>query len=512
MANKLNAFQMYEPKYFSGQVSDTFFSSLWQRKPQMASNIIRQVLSRNTNSYASYLSKFSTLKIEDHEEEFSWKMIASTYRNIPLVEARVGGSTITSATTNVGILGTQYTLVFGERWFNEGEIIVGELNEIYRSRIIGEPVPEGTNFAYTCEVTGDNHNSGIPGSELIAGKKFSWEYATIELEEHDDVGGLRFSSALEMKQSVSAIRKSYKIAGREFGRKMMTPVRLKGSDGNLKTFTMSMPWLEWTFEQEFEREFNQLLIFGRSNRDEYGNYHDRGKSNNLIKEGGGLREQKSVGNSMIYDIFSLKTIEEALYQISAGRLDLNDRIFTLRTGERGAIQFHNAASSALNSWVPLGSYGTNAAANVAFTQKVSSPLHSNAVSIGAQIVEYRAPNNAVIRLEVDPMYDDTSRNKIMKGGSEINGPAESYRYDLDYIGSAQEPNIQLVEVKGHENGTRGYHGGPEGFNNPWLGAGKGSGSNGVDKYTCTKFRRGGVAVFDPSRCMTILPPELAAFA
>jgi len=511
MANKLNAFQMYEPKYFSGQVTDTFFSALWQRTPQLASNVIRQVMSRNVNSYASYLSGFSTLKIKDHEEEFMWKMIGSTYRNIPLVEAKVGSSVVTSATNNVGILGSRFTLVFPERWFNEGEIIVGELNEVYRMRVIGEPRAAGTNYEYTVEVTGDNYNQGIPGSELVAGKKFSWEYATVELEGHDDVGGLRVSSALAMKQSVSQIRKSYSVYGREFNRKMMTPVRLKTSDGKLQEFTMSMPWVEWQYEKELEREFNQLLIFGRSNQDEFGNFHDRGKSGNFIKEGAGLREQKQVGNTMVYDVFSLKTVEDAMYHISAGRLDLNDRVFTLRTGERGAIQFHNAASTALNSWVPLGAYGQYAGSNVGLTQKVDSPLHSNAVAFGAQIVEYRAPNNAIIRLEVDPMYDDTARNKIMKDGSEINGPAESYRYDLDYIGDVQEPNIQLVQVEGFEAGIRGYHGGP--FNNPWLGSKGGTniGGSGVDKYTMSKFMRGGVAVYDPQRCMTILPQELVAF-
>jgi len=512
MANKLNAFQMYEPKYFAGQVTDTFFSNLWERKPQTASTVIRQILSRNVNSYATYLAGFSTLKIEDHEEEFTWKMIGSTYRNIPLKEARIGSTTVTSSHNNVGALGSRFVLVFPERWFNEGEIIVGELNEVYRMRIIGEPAPEGADFAYTCEVTGDNYTYGIPGSELLAGKKFSWEYATIETEGHDDVGGLRFSTALAMKQSITMYRKSYSLYGREFGRKMMTPVKLKGNDGKLTSFNMAMPWVEWTFEQEMEREFNQGLIFGRSNRDEFGNFHDRGKSGNLIKEGAGLREQKLVGNTIIYDTFSLKLIEDALYQISAGRLDKSERIFTLRTGERGAIQFHNACSAVLNSWTPLGNYGVNAGGNVALTRSVSSPLHDNAVSFGSQVVEYRGPNNVIVRLEVDPAYDDTSRNKIMKGYSEINGPAESYRYDLDYIGSVQEPNIQLVEVKGWEQGMRGYHGGPKGFNDPFQGAGMGTGSNGVDKYTMTKVRKGGIVVYDPQRCMTLLPQELAAFA
>ena len=45
---------------------------------------------------------------------------------------------------------------------------------------------------------------------------------------------------------------------------------------------------------------------------------------------------------MYYNTFSLKLIEDALYSIAAGKLDLKDRVFVLKTGERGAIQFHKA--------------------------------------------------------------------------------------------------------------------------------------------------------------------------
>jgi hypothetical protein len=226
--------------------------------------------------------------------------------------------------------------------------------------------------------------------------------------------------------------------------------------------------------------------------------------------GAGLREQKQVGNVFIYDTFSLNYLEEAMYQLSAGRFDMKDRIFTMRTGERGAVLFHNAIAEKLNSWSPIGGryQGDN---NVPVTSKVSSPLHSNSIAVGMQFTEYRAPNGAIFKVIVDPMYDDTFRNKIMKGGSEKNGPAESYRFDIDYIGPKDAvPNIQLVQVKGWEGGKFATHGGPMGFGNPWGGAGHGA--NGIDEYTATKVMTGGVAVYDPTKCVTILPQELAPLA
>jgi hypothetical protein len=39
------------------------------------------------------------------------------------------------------------------------------------------------------------------------------------------------------------------------------------------------------------------------------------------------------GNTMYYTNFSLKLLEDALYELSAAKLDLNDRTFVIKTGE-----------------------------------------------------------------------------------------------------------------------------------------------------------------------------------
>ena len=42
-----------------------------------------------------------------------------------------------------------------------------------------------------------------------------------------------------------------------------------------------------------------------------------------------------VANTMYYNNFSLKLIEDALYELSAAKLDFGERYFLIRTGERG---------------------------------------------------------------------------------------------------------------------------------------------------------------------------------
>ena len=56
-----------------------------------------------------------------------------------------------------------FYLVFDENWFSDGEYIVGNLNELYQFRILGEPKEEGSNYVYKVELGGGNVN-GVPKS------------------------------------------------------------------------------------------------------------------------------------------------------------------------------------------------------------------------------------------------------------------------------------------------------------------------------------------------------------
>ena len=46
-------------------------------------------------------------------------------------------------------------------------------------------------------------------------------------------------------------------------------------------------------------------------------------------------------------------------------------------------------------------------------EKTQSRLHDNALSAGFQFVEYKAPNGIRVKLDVDNLYDDRVRNKIL---------------------------------------------------------------------------------------------------
>lgn len=67
------------------------------------------------------------------------------------------------------------------------EFIVGNMNELYQFRVLGDARMEGTNAVYRVELAGGNTN-GVPAERLQAGERFSIEAAYVEKELSRKVG------------------------------------------------------------------------------------------------------------------------------------------------------------------------------------------------------------------------------------------------------------------------------------------------------------------------------------
>lgn len=124
--------------------------SIFQMAPQKASNLMVQLLAfHRGKTLDSFLSQFPVKEFED-DNEYTWDVIGSSRRNIPLLEARnEDGTPITQSDADNGVMvganTAQFYLVFPEAWFADGEYIVGNLNELYQFRILGDERMEGTN-------------------------------------------------------------------------------------------------------------------------------------------------------------------------------------------------------------------------------------------------------------------------------------------------------------------------------------------------------------------------------
>jgi hypothetical protein len=219
-----------------------------------------------------------------------------------------------------------------------------------------------------------------------------------------------------------------------------------------------------------------------------------------ITTGAGLYEQMEVANTSFYNHFSLKLIEDALYELSAAKLGMGDRYFLIKTGERGAIQFNKAVLDTISGWTQFTINGDN----LGIVKKTSSDLHTNALAAGFQFVEYMGPNGVRVKIDVDPYYDDPVRNKIQHPNG---GPAFSYRYDIMDIGTMDQPNIFKCTVKGQPE-IRGYQ---WGLRNPFTGEwGNNNMSYDEDSASIHKMAKLGICVLDPTRTLSLIPAVLGA--
>ena len=102
---------------------------------------------------------------------------------------------------------------------------------------------------------------------------------------------------------------------------------------------------------------------------------------------------------MYYNKFSLKLLEDALYELSASKLDMKDRTFIIMTGERGAMLFSKEVTKTISGWTTF--VMDNRSTQV--VRHTTSELHPNSLTAGFQFTEYQAPNGVHVKIIVDPM-------------------------------------------------------------------------------------------------------------
>ena len=488
--SKLSRYQFNEAHSAAGLMDENHIGVMFGNKPLLLKKTVTRLLSsagvRNLDTL------LDTLPQVDFDEEgiYSWDVTGDNEKNLPLLEVRGAKSG-----NNYGAYGARFEVVFGEYYFSDVNMIVGEKNELYQLRIVDVPVTEGSNYVYTVELMGQNQE-GMPETELAPGKRFSKDFSPVEDIMSTKGGDITMASTFKMSNEMTTIRLEHKEPGKNLGKRVATSILLKRGNEEIET-DVWMQAVEWTMQKTWSYEKAHAIAFSRSNRSDDGRYYNIGKSGYYIKQGMGLREQMEVSNTVYYNKFSLKVLESMLSDIGEGRLEFSDRTILIRTGERGATQLHNEINDAASGWINISQN------NPGTIRKTSSPMHPNAFVAGFQFTEYIAPMGYHIKIETDPMYDSKVRNKI-RGGAMGGGVLESYRYDIYFIGNAAEPNIYKVGIKGGD--MWGYS---SGFRNAFTGE-KNNMHMGTreDSATYTRYGSFGAAIVDAYRTISLIPAGL----
>jgi hypothetical protein len=473
-------------------------STMFHSAPQKASNVMVELLARNYAKYNSTVDSFPTKEF-DSDDEYTWDVIGSSRRNIPLIEARALDGHVIDGTTGytfAGVGGEEFYLVFGEDWFFNQEIIHGSLNEKYPLLIKGKPRYEGTNVVYTVELA-NGSQLGVPSERLQLGERFSYSHAVVSRGLSRKVGGVRHAAPTSMRNEWTTIRLGHEVSGDLLDKKIAFGVPMvKEVNGKMvkSTEPLWMHYVDFEFQKTWTEYKNNCLTYGTSNRDANGEYHNFDASGEVIRMGDNLHAQMERGNIIPYNKFSLKFLEEILTGFSAGKLDISDRKFLVTTGEFGALEFNRAAKSAMSGWTEFDYNGENIGV---VTKNGDGYTLKN-----IQFTKYIAPNGIEVSVKIDPMKDDPVRNKITHPNG---GVAESYTFDIFDMGTAEQANIFKCQLKGKPeyygfmSGMRNPYNGS--YNNPYM-------SYEDDKASMHRMATLGVCILDPTRTMRLVPSLL----
>ena len=115
--NLLGKFQTREFSYWKGLTRENHLGSIFVKAPQKATNLMVKLLAyQRGKTLDTLLNQFPSKEFES-DEEYTWDVVASSRRNIPLVEARdENGEVVEDNGQMVGAGTAPFYLVFAEDW------------------------------------------------------------------------------------------------------------------------------------------------------------------------------------------------------------------------------------------------------------------------------------------------------------------------------------------------------------------------------------------------------------
>jgi len=483
--------QIIDPKYWSGLTRESHMAWLGNKTYQYIDEKIEKVYELNygDDNLVSFINKIPVVEV-DEDVPFRWKLMGADERNIPLVKAALttSGSQV-SGTDQAGLNFTPFYLWFSENYFAATSNICGDNPEGLQYRVMEDPVQDGTLYRCKVQLFGNDPDAFAPIDELAAGIRFKELFAQTEQEFSHRGNTIHHASHFELENILSMIRKNYEVTGSLMGAK--NPVMgMQATDGK----SVQTKWInkqEWDFFVQFRRDKARLYMYGKSNKMADGTFVHKGESGNTIRSGFGLYEQMEASNLLFFNTFSLDMLSTFALDLSIGRIAEDKREFVLSTGERGAFEFHKAASEKASSYTWLRSDHN--------FQGGGKELNE------VQITTYTFVNGIKFHVMIDPMKDDPIINTI----TWKDGLASSYSYDIWDFGTTNgSANIERVSLKGSPEVYKVVPGLRDPYSPAGLGDTPGITSSLVDGYTLGKAFWGGIRIRNIKKTGRLLPNAL----
>lgn len=497
MAGNLNL-QKYEAVDYKGLITSNHFYTLYQQRPQMISNVIKQIYATDLHmAYMNFYEKFPLVEVEQEDGFFEWPLQGQHERNYALTDAESFAGTTVSAGTlsgNVGANQGQFYLHFDEDFADIHDVLLGE--QEYVKVFVQDKESYGGGMRYRVQFLTDDETSGIPvDDELFIGSKWSRDYNLQNPDLSYTGSSPNFSSPFLMRNRPSLMRMDYEVAGSTINKGKNEPLEFgfQFADGSVEKAWIN--YQDMVADVQFRNMFARMNIYGQKNWTVDNRYllSDE-KTNFKVAAGEGLMNQIAPGNTHYYNGYDIDWHVDLLVDMSVGKIERGKRNLTIYTGEFGAIEIHKQIQTKANTWTILqmdpGFFRKSATGNIGT---------KDTFSYGGQWNEYVSYNGVRLRVEIIPFFDDDIRFKTRHPGGN-KGLVESHRMiAFDFGGDA---GIKRVVPKGAKE-EWGYI---CGLRDPWSPGGTGtpkSIASEVDGYKVIRALWGGVMVEDPTKIVDL---------
>ena len=494
---RISKLQITDPKYWGNLTRESHLGWLGMHEPQFISKVINRVYEVNygADNIYSFMQQFP-VEYLDEEGPYRWMLHGADEKNIPLLGASLDGTfaSLVDATSRAGLGGSEFYMFFPERLWEATTIIVGEDPDAFSLRVQADPIHMEGGWRYKVVLWTGDDQAFVNHRDIAPGTRWSADFGLVEHELSKRGNSVTHAAPFMMENVTSVIRKNYDVPGNMITKGKNHPLSFAFIDQNGKMQTRWIDKLGWDFMTQFRHDIARLLIYGKSNRAEDGQYKHRGESGNTIRAGFGLIEQMDGGNLMFYNHLDLNSLTDFAMQMSVGKLKEDSRKFVLSTGEYGLYEFHKAASDKASGIRYLES------------DHHFKKADGSIVLDEGQIAKYVSVNGIEFNVVLDPMKDDPVRNKILHPQG---GLVSSRIYDIWDVGTSNgQSNIQRVAVKDNEELFKYIPGMRDPFTpynkptTPQMTA------SSVDGYTVLKQYIGGMKLMNPKKTGRIIPSIL----
>lgn len=488
MANIL-PLQRYQPKDYRGIVTPKHLYNLYQKKPELISDVINSIYITNFGmSTYDWVNTFPVLEVESESEPYEWMLQGDYEKNYPLYEAQFeDGSAITTTSIGVGRGVTNFCLLFEDDFAAVSNTILGE-QEYYHFYIVGKD-KVGNLTKYTVQLVTDDTTEEVDPEELLSGRKFSKE-SNLQTTTFSSLGTEpQYTSPFKMANRPSFLRLRYEVPGSMIRQGKNDPLEFKfkyhGKEASTWTNYQDLV-ADWTLKSEYAR----LCVYGRKNWTSNDLVLNKDPNSNFeVVSGSGLFQQVDPANRHYYNNFNIDDYVDYVLDRSIGRVDRRNRRITILTGEFGAKKIHQQIETKTRAWTTVmanpGLFNT-----VANKDLGTSPVFG----YGGQWGQYRSYNGITLDVGILPFMDDEVRFKT-KHPTE-RGVVESHRMlAFDFGGNSE---IYRIKIKGQSDLWTYI----SGLRDPFSAGGRGSArqtSSELDGYIVNRAMWGGMVVKDPTR-------------